>query len=38
MSGEYAKREIVTGDKPTSLKRTLSRESGNKHKPIKDSS
>jgi hypothetical protein len=32
MSGEHAKREIVTGDKPASSGRTLSRESGHKHK------
>jgi hypothetical protein len=28
MSGDHAKREIVTGDKPTSSVRTLSREYG----------
>jgi hypothetical protein len=32
MSGDHAKREIVTGEKPTSSRRTLSRESGNKYK------
>jgi hypothetical protein len=32
MPGEHVKREIVTDDKPASLGRTLSRESGNKHK------
>jgi hypothetical protein len=32
MSGDHAKREIVTGDKPASSGRTLSRESGHKHK------
>jgi hypothetical protein len=32
MSGEHAKREIMTGDKPASSGRTLSRESGHKHK------
>jgi hypothetical protein len=32
MSGDHAKREIVTGDKPTSSGRTLSRESGHKQK------
>jgi hypothetical protein len=32
MSGDYAKREIVTGDKPASSGRTLSRESDHKHK------
>jgi hypothetical protein len=30
MSGDHAKREIVTGEKAVSLGRTLSRESGNK--------
>jgi hypothetical protein len=29
MSGDHAKREIVTGDKPTGSWKTLSRESGN---------
>jgi hypothetical protein len=38
MSGDHAKREIVTGDKPTSSRRTLSRESGNKHKEESSSS
>ena len=38
MSGEHAKREIVTGDKPTSSGRTLSRESGHKHKEESSSS
>jgi hypothetical protein len=38
MSGEHAKREIVTGDKPASLGRTLSRESGHKHKVESSSS
>jgi hypothetical protein len=38
MSGEHAKREIVTGDKPASLGRTLSRESGHKHKEESSSS
>jgi hypothetical protein len=32
MSGDHAKREIVTGDKPASSGRTLSRESSHKHK------
>ena len=32
MSGEHAKREIKTGDKPASLRKAPSRESGNKHK------
>jgi hypothetical protein len=32
MSGDHAKREIVTGDKPASSGRTLSRQSDNKHK------
>jgi hypothetical protein len=32
MSGDHAKREIMTGDKSASSGRTLSRESGNKHK------
>jgi hypothetical protein len=32
MSGDHAKREIMTDDKSTSSGRTLSRESGNKHK------
>jgi hypothetical protein len=38
MSGDHAKREIVTGDKPASSGRTLSRESGNKHKEKSSSS
>jgi hypothetical protein len=38
MSGDHAKREIVTSDKPTSLGRTVSRESGNKHKEESSSS
>jgi hypothetical protein len=38
MSGDHAKREIVTGDKSTSSGRTLSRESGNKHKEESSSS
>jgi hypothetical protein len=38
MSGEHAKREIVTGDKPASSGRTLSRDSGNKHKEESSSS
>jgi hypothetical protein len=38
MSGEHAKREIVTGNKPASSWRTLSRESGNKHKEESSSS
>jgi hypothetical protein len=32
MSGDHAKREIVTDDKPAGLGKTLSRESGNKYK------
>jgi hypothetical protein len=32
MSGDHAKREIMTGDKSASSGRTLSRESGSKHK------
>jgi hypothetical protein len=31
MSGDHAKREIVTGDKPAGSGKTLSRESGNKY-------
>jgi hypothetical protein len=31
MSGDHAKREIMTGEKAASSGRTLSRESGNKH-------
>jgi hypothetical protein len=38
MSGEHAKREIVTGDKPARSGRTLSRDSGNKHKEESSSS
>jgi hypothetical protein len=38
MSGEHAKREIMTGDKLTSSRRTLSRESGHKHKEESSSS
>jgi hypothetical protein len=38
MSGEHAKREIVTGDKPASSGRTLSREFGHKHKEESSSS
>jgi hypothetical protein len=38
MSGDHAKREIVTGDKPTSSGRTLSRESGHKHEEESSSS
>ena len=38
MSGDHAKREIVTGEKPTGSGRTLSRESGNKHKEESSSS
>jgi hypothetical protein len=38
MSRDYAKRDMMTGDKPTSLGRTLSRESGNKHKEESSSS
>jgi hypothetical protein len=38
MSGEHAKREIVTGDKPASSGRTLLRESGHKHKEESSSS
>jgi hypothetical protein len=38
MSGEHAKREIVIGDKPASSWRTLSRESGHKHKEESSSS
>jgi hypothetical protein len=32
MSGDHAKREIMTGEKVASSRRTLSRESGNKNK------
>jgi hypothetical protein len=38
MLGDHAKREIVTSDKPASSGRTLSRESGNKHKEESSSS
>jgi hypothetical protein len=38
MSGEHAKREIVTGDKPASSGKTLSRDFGNKHKEESSSS
>jgi hypothetical protein len=38
MSGDNAKREIVTGDKPTGSGMTLSRESGNKLKEESSSS
>jgi hypothetical protein len=38
MSGDHAKREIVIGDKPACSGRTLSRESGNKHKEESSSS
>jgi hypothetical protein len=38
MSGDHAKREIVTGEKPVGLGRTLSRESGNKLKEEPSSS
>jgi hypothetical protein len=38
MSGYHAKREIVTGDKPACSGRTLSRESGHKHKDESSSS
>jgi hypothetical protein len=38
MSGDHAKREIVIGDKPASSGRTLSRESGHKHKEESSSS
>jgi hypothetical protein len=38
MSVDHAKREIMTGDKPTSSGRTLSRECGNKHKEESSSS
>jgi hypothetical protein len=38
MSGDHTKREIVTGDKPASLGRTLSRESDHKHKDESSSS
>jgi hypothetical protein len=38
MSGDHAKREIVTGDKPAGLGKTLSRESDNKYKEESSSS
>jgi hypothetical protein len=38
MSGDHAKREIMTGDKPTGSGKTLSRESGNKYKEESSSS
>jgi hypothetical protein len=38
MSGDHAKREMMTGDKPASSGRTLSRESNNKHKEESSSS
>jgi hypothetical protein len=38
MSGDHAKREIMIGDKSASSGRTLSRESGNKHKEESSSS
>jgi hypothetical protein len=38
MSGDHTKREIVIDDKPASLGRTLSRESGHKHKEESSSS
>jgi hypothetical protein len=38
MSGDHAKREIVTGDKPASPGRTHSRESSHKHKVESSSS
>jgi hypothetical protein len=38
MSGDHAKREIVTGNKPASSGRTLSRESSNKNKEESSSS
>jgi hypothetical protein len=38
MSGDHSKREILTGDKPASSGRTLSRESGHKHKEESSSS
>jgi hypothetical protein len=38
MSGDHAKREIMTGEKPTGLGRTLSRDSGNKYKEESSSS
>jgi hypothetical protein len=38
MSGDHVKREIMIGEKAASLGRTLSRESGNKHKEESSSS
>jgi hypothetical protein len=38
MSGDHAKREIVTGNKPMGSGRTLSRESGDKYKEGSSSS
>jgi hypothetical protein len=38
MSGDHAKRDILTGDKPVSSGRTLSKESGNKYKEESSSS
>jgi hypothetical protein len=38
MSGDHAKREIMTGEKPAGSGRTLSRESGNKYKEESSSS
>jgi hypothetical protein len=38
MSGDHAKREIVTSEKPTGSGKTLSRESGNKYKEESSSS
>jgi hypothetical protein len=38
MSGDHAKRVIMTGDKPTGSRKTLSRESGNKYKEESSSS
>jgi hypothetical protein len=38
MSGDHAKREIVTGDKATGSGRTPSRESGDKYKEESSSS
>jgi hypothetical protein len=38
MSGDHAKREIMTGEKHAGLGKTLSRESGNKYKEESSSS
>jgi hypothetical protein len=38
MSGDHAKREIMTSEKPVGSRRTLSRESGNKYKDESSSS